>query len=128
MSGLLDGGFDLLVGFGSAHIMIVGILGGLIGAIISGVLWLVRGKFLKALSGIALVVLVPLMLLGIIPGLEFLAVPLALVLLFITFFSHFTAGEDRKVIDTVLSIVLGLALVSFAVVQVLAWMSGPVVS
>lgn len=125
MSGLLDGGFDLLVGFGSAHIMIVGILGGLVGSIISTVIWLVRGKFLKALPGLALVILVPFMLLGIIPGLEFLAVPLALALLFFTFYNHFTAGEDRKVIDTVLTVVLGLALICFAIVQVLAWVSGP---
>ena len=127
MNGVLDSGFDLLVGFGSAHIMIFGILGGLVGALVSTIVWMVRGQFLKALPGLCLVLLVPAMIIGIIPGVEFIAVPLALVLLFLTFLTHARRRDDRTKVDTVLAIVLGLALLSFVIVQILSLVSGPVV-
>jgi len=126
MTGLVDGSFDLLVGFGSAHIMIVGMLTGLIGSIVSVISWLARRRFYRALPGLALVVLVPLMVLGIIPGLEFIAVPVALGLLFLTFLTHLRRGEERAIIDTLLVIILGVALLSFLAVQVLNLLSGPV--
>jgi len=125
MSGLLDGSFDLLVGFGSAHIMIVGILTGVIGAIVSAISWLVRGRFFRALPGLLLVVLVPMMVLGIIPGLEFIAVPVALGLLFLSFLTHARGKEERSKIDILLMLVLGVALLSFVIVQVLNLISGP---
>lgn len=127
MSGLLDGGFDLLVGFGSAHIMIVGILGGLIGALVSAIVWIARGRFLKALPGLALVLLVPMMVIGIIPGLEFIAVPLALGVLFMTFLTHARSRAERTTVDTILAVVLGLALLSFVIVQILSLVSGTAV-
>ncbi len=126
MSGLLDGSFDLLVGFGTAHIMIIGILGGVFGALASAISWIVRGRFFRALPGLALVILVPMMVLGIIPGLEFIAVPAALGLLFLTFLTHARGRAERSKIDTFLAVVLGLALLAFLIVQVLSLVSGPV--
>ncbi len=126
MSGLLDGSFDLLVGFGTAHIMIIGILGGVFGALASAISWIVRGRFFRALPGLALVILVPMMVLGIIPGLEFIAVPVALGLLFLTFLTHARGRAERSKIDTFLAVVLGLALLAFLIVQVLSLVSGPV--
>jgi len=124
MSGLLDGSFDLLVGFGSAHILILGILCGLLGALASAIVWIARGQFIKALAPLALVIAVPMMIIGIIPGLEFIAVPAALVLLFITFLSHARAKDVRTKVDLFLLVVLGLALLSFIIVQVLSLLSG----
>lgn len=125
MSGLFDTSFDLLVGFGSAHIMIVGILGGLIGAMVSAIVWMSRGRIVQALPGIALVLLVPAMVIGIIPGLESLAVPVALALLVLTFLSHLRRSEGRTLVDTVLAVTLGLALLAFIIVQILSLLSGP---
>ena len=126
MSWLIDGSFDLLVGFGTAHIMIIGILTGVAGAIISALSWIVRGQFLKALPGLSLVVLVPMLILGIIPGLDFIAVPLALALLFLTFLTHLRRHEKPSKIDILLAIVLGIALLAFVAAQVLSLLSGPV--
>jgi len=126
MSGLVDGSFDLLVGFGSAHIMIVGILCGLLGALISAILWIARGQFFKALPGLSLVIVVPMMIIGIIPGLEFIAVPAALVLLLLTFLTHARAKGVRTKMDILLLIILGLALLAFVAVQVLSLLSGAV--
>lgn len=124
MSGLIDGSFDLLVGFGSAHIMIVGILCGLLGALISAIVWIVRGRFFQALSGLSLVIIVPMMVIGIIPGLEFIAIPVALVLLFLTFLTHAREKGVRTKMDVLLLIILGLALLAFIAVQVLSVLSG----
>ncbi len=126
MNWLIDGSFDLLVGFGTAHIMIIGILTGIVGAIISALSWIVRGRFFKALPGLALVVLVPMLILGIIPGLDFIAVPTALALLFLTFLTHFRRHEKPSKTDILLAIILGVALLSFVAAQVLSLLSGPV--
>ena len=124
MSGLIDGSFDLLVGFGSAHIMIIGILCGLLGALISAIVWIVRGRIFQALPGLSLVIVVPMMVIGIIPGLEFIAVPAALVLLFLTFLTHARGNAMRTKMDVVLLIILGAALLAFVAVQILSVLSG----
>lgn len=125
MSGLLDGSFDLLVGFGSAHVMIVGILAGVIGALGSAISWIVRGRFFRALPGLALVILVPMLILAIIPGLEFIAAPMALGLLFLTFLTHARRRDERTKVDLFLAVLLGLALFAFVIVQILSLVSGP---
>ncbi len=127
MSGLLDSGFDLLVGFGNAHIMIIGILAGVVGAILSTLSWIFRWRFLKALPGLALVVLVPMLALEIIPGLEFIAVPAALGLLFLTFLTHLRRAGKRTWIDIFLAVILAVALLCFVAVQAVSVVSGPVV-
>lgn len=124
MSGLIDGSFDLLVGFGSVHIMIVGILCGLLGALISAVVWIARGRFFQALPGLALVIVVPMMVIEIIPHLEFIAAPAALVLLFLTFLTHARRKAVRTKMDVLLLIILGLALLAFVAFQVLSVLSG----
>lgn len=125
MNTVSDTAFSLLTGFGYVHIMIVAVLAAFLGSLASAIVWSARRRFAKALPGAVFVLLVPPVMIGIIPGLEFLAVPLAILVLALTFLTHMGSGEDRGTADTILALVLGFALLALIIVFAISSLSGP---
>ncbi len=112
--------FDLSLGFVYIQIGISGVVLSLIGCIASFICWLLRRAFLKAIPSGYVVLAMPPMLLGIIPGVEFAAVPLAFLMACVTCFLHLQqlSGVGKSKIDMLIggALLLGLAaiLLSFA--------------
>lgn len=110
--------FDLPLGFIYIQIGMAGVILSLIGCLASFVSWLFRGAFLKALPSGYVVLAMPPMLLGLIPGVEFAAVPWAFVLACIACFIHLQAanGVEKSRIDLIIggTLLLGLAAIIIA--------------
>ena len=117
--------FDLPLGFVYIQIGIAGVVLTLIGCIVSLILWLSRGAILNALPSAYVVLAMPLMLLGIIPGAEFIAVPLAflaaLIACFLHFFKRSEAGTKK---DSIVAIILLVGLLGIVIAFALGSLSG----
>ncbi len=117
--------FDLPLGFIYIQIGIAGVLLALLGCVASLIVWLSRGAFAQAIPSGYVVIAMPLMLLGIIPGAEFIAVPLAFVAAILSCFFHFhRRSEVGTKIDTVVGIVLFLGLLGIVLSYALGSLSG----
>lgn len=125
MSGMADSFFGLLTGFAYLHIGIAGVVGCFLTALISAILWWTRAKFAKGMPGALIVVLVPLLMLGVIPGLELLAVPIGLIAAAMVAALHYRywKSPEGSGVDATVAVIAGLSLLAIAAAYVLGSLS-----
>ena len=116
MSGMADNFFGLLTGFAYLHIGIAGVVGCFLAALISAILWWTRAEFAKGMAGAVVVVLVPLLILGMIPGLEMLAVPVGLIATAMVAAFHYRRwrGPEGGGTDATVTVIAGVSLAAIA--------------
>lgn len=125
MNETTDSLFGLLTGFAYLHIGIAGIVGCFLAALVSMIVWWSRAEFVKGLAGAVVVVLVPLMTLGIIPGLEMFAVPVGLIAAALVVVTHLRRWKspEGSGLDATITIVGGISVLAIAVAYLLGSLS-----
>lgn len=118
--------FDLPLGFIYIQIGLGGIILAILGCIASLVVWLSRRAFLKALPSAYVVLAMPPMLLGIVPGVENVAVPLAFMAACLTCLLHLrhARSETGTRTDTFVAAALLFGLSAIVISYALGSLSG----